>query len=471
MNVSTIKVSFHYNKIQISRSIESSEDDILVRESIELELNVARIFHKVLNKARIIEIFEKKDYELLGEMLYKILTATDKVRIFFVNILAEVIRDRDSRCLFFIEFLDNSNEFASLPWEYLYIPYNKERKIGPVFIGADPWNQFDLFRFVKPEFPVQENFNPDAMKEINVVLIYVNAIDKPINEPGIQNTFKSLIQKYSSQGESKQPISKFNVYPIKNPTSENIDEQILDKIKNIDGPYILNFMGHAEMQKDGVYIGLADRNEHINFCNADSFINIFDVQRNNPIRHPALVLLQACESGQIDEKGSGLGIGLVKAGISPVIAMQNEITEDVSNAFVREFYQFLMEGDDIFHAVSKGRYFLGCEYAKNSNSNFKSYNTNFFGTPVVFTNKATNPLRMMPRKRNTENEKKESNLMSCSRCTAVYENPSSGYCNKNFCGGKLIPVQASVEAKSDPLASTFGSASVQIRTSPSNLPT
>lgn len=100
MNISTIRVAFYYRKIQIQRSFESSEDDILVRETIELELNVARIFHKVLNKARIIEIFEKKDYELLGQMLYKILTATEKVRVFFINILAEVIRDKDTRCRF-----------------------------------------------------------------------------------------------------------------------------------------------------------------------------------------------------------------------------------------------------------------------------------------------------------------------------------------------------------------------------------
>ncbi|WP_373521636.1 CHAT domain-containing protein [Aquiflexum sp.] len=469
MNVSTIKVSFHYNKIQIVRSVESSEDDILVRESIELELNVARIFHKVLNKARIIEIFEKRDYELLGEMLYKILTATEKVRIFFINILAEVIRDKDSRCLFFLEFLDNTNEFASLPWEYLYIPYNQERKIGPLFIGADPKSQFDLFRFLKSEFQVpEEKFNPDEMKEISVVLVYVNAADRPINQLGLQNTFKSLIQKYASKLDDGSPeTSGFNVYPIQNPTKENIFEQISLELKNIEGPYVLHFMGHAEMRKDGSYLGLAGDNGKIDYWNAESFVDLFDQQKNDPIRHPSLVFLQACESGQIDEKGSGLGIGLVKAGISPVIAMQNEITEDVSNAFVQEVYQFLMEGDDIFHSVSKGRYFLGCEYSKNSNSDFKSYNTNFFGTPVVFTNKATSPLRLMPKIKNMESGKKEINTKRCSRCTSVYENPTFEYCNKNFCGGKLIPVQTSTEAKADSSASTSKSETARVRTSSS----
>lgn len=469
MNVSTLKISFGYNKIQIVRSVESSEDDILVRESIELELNVAKIFHKVLNKARIIEIFEKKDYELLGEMLYKILTATDKVRIFFVNILAEVIRDKESRCLFFLEFLDNTNEFASLPWEYLYIPYNKERKIGPLFIGADPRSQFDLFRFLKSDLQVsEEKFNPEERKEINVILIFVNAADRPINQLGFQSTFKSLIQKYSSTDEDgNRPISRFNVYPIQNPTKENLYEQIYAELKHINGPYVLHFMGHAAMQKDGGYLGLANNHENIDFWNAESFIEIFDQQKNDPIRHPSLVFLQACESGQVDEKGSGLGIGLVKAGISHVIAMQNEITEDVSNIFVREIYQFLMEGDDIFHAVSKGRYFLGCEYAKKTNSDFKSYNTNFFGTPVVFTNTATNPLRLMPRKRNSELGKREIIIKRCSRCTAKYENPNFDYCNKNFCGGKLELLQSAAEAKSESSASTSQNNSARVRTSSS----
>jgi hypothetical protein len=408
-----------------------------------------------LNKARIIEIFEKKDYELLGEMLYKILTATEKVRIFFVNILAEVIRDKESRCLFFLEFLDNTNEFASLPWEYLYIPYNQERKIGPLFIGADPKNQFDLFRFLKSDFQIQENFNPEEMREINVILIFVNAADRPINALELQNTFKFLIQKYSSKYEEDQvPFSGFNVYPISNPTKENIFELVSTEIKKIEGPYVLHFMGHAEMRKDGSYLGLVNHHGMVDYWNSDSYIEIFDQQKNEPIRPPSLVFLQACESGQIDEKGNGLGIGFVKAGISPVIAMQNEITEDVSNAFVKEIYQHLMEGDDIFHAVSKGRYFLGCEYAKNSNIDFKSYNTNFFGTPVVFTNKATSPLRLMPKKKDLEKTKELNIVKRCSRCTAIYDNPSFNTCNKNFCGGELILIQTSTEARSDSSAST-----------------
>ena len=415
----------------------------MVRETIELELNVARIFHKVLNKARIIEIFEKKDYELLGQMLYKILTATEKVRVFFVNILAEVIRDKDTRCRFFLEFLDNTYELASLPWEYLYVPYNNERRIGPLFIGADPRNQFELFRFLKSDYEVKDDFNPDKQTGINVVLVYVNATDNPIDELGLKNMFKEISQNYSKQRKGGVVShAGFKVYPIRNPTRKNIHNKISEKVKNIEGPYILHFMGHAEMKQDGSYVGLVNQHEKIDWMDADRFIDLFDHQRLDPIRFPSMVLLQACESGQIDEKGNGLGVGLVRRGISTVVAMQNEITEGVSSGFVKKFYQWLMEGDDVFHAVSKGRYFLGCEYSDNSNANFKPYNTNIFGTPVIFYNKVMNPLRFMPREK-SENQEIGKIIKRCVRCTREYVNTSLDRCDINFCGGELVPVKAS----------------------------
>ena len=201
-------------------------------------------------------------------------------------------------------------------------------------------------------------------------------------------------------------------------------------------------MGHAEMRPEGSYIGLVNQHEKIEWMDSDRFIDVFDHQRLDPIRLPSMVLLQACESGQIDEKGNGMGVGLVKRGISTVVAMQNEITEGVSSGFVRKFYQWLMDGDDVFHAASKGRYFLGCEYSDNSNPNFKPYNSNIFGTPVIFSNKVMDPLRFMPRKKRERREIGKI-IKRCVRCTREYVNTSLDRCDINFCGGELVAVTAS----------------------------
>ena len=274
-------------------------------------------------------------------------------------------------------------------------------------------------------------------------MVYVNALDNPIDELGLENLFKGISRDYSEQGEGGMPPQVgFKVYPIKNPTRKDFRDKIFEKVKAIDGPYILHFMGHAEMKQDGSYIGLVDRHDKIDWMGADRFIDLFDQQRPDPIRHPALVVLQACESGQIDEKGNGLGIGLVRKGVSTVVAMQNEITEGVSSGFVEKFYHWLMVGDDVFHAVTKGRYFLGCEYADNSD--FKPYNSNIFGTPVIFSNKVMNPLRFMPKRKIESQPVKGQSLKRCTRCMHEYMNTTLDRCDLNFCGGELVLVKTAV---------------------------
>lgn len=100
-----------------------------------------------------------------------------------------------------------------------------------------------------------------------------------------------------------------------------------------------------------------------------------------------------------------------------------------------------MDGDDVFHAVSKGRYFLGCEYGESSG--FKPYNTNIFGTPVIFSNKVMNPLRFMPKKKIENQQERGPILKRCARCMHEYVNTTLDRCDLNFCGGELVLVKAS----------------------------
>src|SRR5690606_25404182 len=85
----------------------------------KMELSVTRIFHKVLNKGKkeLREIFEKNDFEVLGNVLFKILMAEEQqpVRNFFFDRLVVTTRDKRARCRIVLEFEDDALDFAALP--------------------------------------------------------------------------------------------------------------------------------------------------------------------------------------------------------------------------------------------------------------------------------------------------------------------------------------------------------------------
>ncbi len=441
-----MKITFETNKILIQRSVTSMKDDVLEKNTIKLELSVARIFHKVLNKGRLVEIFEKTDYELLGNMMYKILVRHEKVKTFFLNILAEVIRDKESRCRVLLEFKEDIFELAALPWEYLLIPGIEERQIPTFFLAADRHKQFDLIRYIDIENKSFKPFNPDDQQEINTILIVVNAMDKPVEKLELIEVFKKLTGRYKKEAQANGLVlSKFNSFVIENPGKDDIYEKLAETVQNIPGPYVLHFYGHAEMRNDGPYIGLYGADGNVEWVKGKLFTDLFD-QQANALDLPALTILQACESGQVDENGQGLGIGLARKGVPSVIAMQNEVTEDVSRAFIEKLYTLLLEGEEIDHAVTQGRYFLGCEYGKDQNVFDDHYNTNTFGTPVIFTSVGES-ISLMPK---IEKEKVVSAKKNkrCQRCGWRYTNTQLEICNRNFCGGKLIDEEQFASATS-----------------------
>lgn len=449
-NSTLIKVTFESNKILIQRAVTSMKDDVLEKNTIKLELSVARIFHKVLNKARIVEIFEKTDYELLGNMLYKILVSNEKVKTFFLNILAEVIRIKESRCRVLLEFKEDIYELAALPWEYLLIPAIAERNIPSFYLAADRNKQFDLVRYVDVEHKAFKPFKPEDRNEINVILISIQPSDPQEFEIGetveLKKVFTQLTHKYSKETvKGEQLTSKFNSFHIFNPRKENLYKSLGETIENIQGPYVLHFYGHAQMREDGPYISLVKDDENLDWVKGKYFIDLFD-QTGLSLELPVLIILQACESGQVDEFGRGLGIGLVKKGVPAVVAMQNEVTPKVSLAFVEKLYTLLLEGEDIDHAVTQGRYFLGCEFGKDQNSVEEHYNSNTFGTPVLFTNEG-DPIQLMPK----PEKKKELSFKKdkyCEKCGWKYVNTLADRCIRNFCGGKLIEVEKIAAATS-----------------------
>lgn len=446
-NTITMKITFESNKILIQREIESMKNDELKKNTLKLELSVARIFHKVLNKARIVEIFEKTDYELLGSMLYKILGIHDEIKEFFINILAEIIRDPESRCRVLLEFKEDINELASLPWEYLLIPEHGKRNIRSFFLAADRRKQFDFIRYLDVDSNRFKSYSLEDQKEINVIVIVSNADNKPVDELKIAEVFKRLhLKNQIKNKKGKILFSKFNSHKIENPTKENLARKLKSAIDDIVGPYVIHFYGHAEMRKDGPYIGLIGDDGNVDWVKNDYFVEMF-----RDIKLPLLAFMQACESGQVNEDGEGIGVGLVRMGVPAVVAMQNEVTPDVSLAFVEKLYNSLLEGESIAHSVTIGRYYLGCEHEKDHTKFDEHYDNNTFGTPVIFMN--TSKSKHLLPKIDKEVILVPKKNKRCPICGHRYRTTDLVKCNWNFCSGILVEE----EEKGDTAASVSSS--------------
>jgi hypothetical protein len=233
------------------------------------------------------------------------------------------------------------------------------------------------------------------------------------------------------EGKEEDRIDFFN---INKPSAETFIDALKDAIKNIDNaPYILHFFGHSQMKDNKAYIAFMDDSEHVQWVSSEDFASYF----NDIPLLPEMIVLQACESGQISSEGTGLAIDLVKQGIPAVVGMQNEVTEDVSLTFIDRFYDGVLKGLDIAEAVTRARTYLGCEYKKTPNLKDQYYCDNSFGTPVIFTSTPT-PIRLMS-KVAAPDTITAIRKMKCPRCGKIYENPRIEVCGWVAC--RSTPLQ------------------------------
>ncbi len=401
----------------------------LEKDHMKLELSVTRIFHKVLNRGKkeLLEIFEKNDFEVLGDMLFKILWSEEAVKSFLYGRLVMITRDRQARCRILIEFDRNAYDLAALPWEYLSIQEDKQQSISKFFWCADATGQFDLIRYVAPDFPAVEQPVILPRQSLNVILVINNPSDRPVDKLKMITCLEKIRNK-------NELFSLYTNAALINPPFHKLRERLTEFLKYIDGPYVLHILGHAHMNKEQSGIFFINDDDLAEEVKSDDFADLFD--KNVPgFRQPDLVVLQACESGQVGEKGNGIGFLLAKKGIPAVVAMQNEITEDAAENFVREFYYSLLKGDDVARAVTKGRTYMATKYNKDDKKTDQHYSDNTFGSPIVFISSESPFYLVAPAPKETAKKK----AMKCNKCGYRYEDTTLETCIQNGgrCGGTL----------------------------------
>ena len=368
------------------------DDNDNAANNIRVELGIAKVFHKVLNLIKTErDLFQKEDFELLGEMLSKILFGkinnNADVRNYIMKDLEQTleITKPSSRkiCRIFLEF-DQKSGVAMLPWEYTLYKTRSTKETSSIYISANIKNRFHLMRRVK-ENPTPV---PDSDKLFIMVLVNVDGnrdatpvIDSRSNELSkIKATFQKLQDKYKDslvvEYIESTPLNKIKQ------VVEDIYNNWEDQYKQRPY-YVMHYVGHSMLDNQvGKLVIKNAESGKPDWVEDKKFASLFREDMLN-IEQPSMVCFQACDSakiGSFNENLRGVAYEFTKLNIPAVIGMQNEIDTLYSSAFFDRFYENILNAKDVSEAVTAGRDYLGREF----NIETETYVNNSFGSPVLF---------------------------------------------------------------------------------------
>ena len=246
--------------------------------------------------------------------------------------------------------MNNAPALVNLPWEYLYNPYLNR------FLSLS--TSTPLVRYL--ELP--EQITPLAMDlPLRVLVVISNPSDFPeLDVDREWNNLKTALGDMEKRGilvlerlETTTPIA-------------------LQYMLRRNEYHIFHFIGHGgfdEQAQDGILL-FEDDQGHGHKLSGEYLGTLLHDERT--LR---LVVLNACEGAKTGNKDlfAGVAQSLVQQGLTAVIAMQNEITDEAAITFAREFYTAIIDGYPVDAAVSEARKAI-----------FSMGNDTEWGTPVLY---------------------------------------------------------------------------------------
>ena len=380
----------------------SLDDNDASTNNIRVELGIAKVFHKVLNLIKTErDLFQKEDFELLGEMLAKILFGKISnpydVRNYIMKEVEQILEisnpSGNKICRIFLEF-DQKSGVAMLPWEYTLYKTRSTKDSKSIYLSANTKSRFHLIR------RVQENVCefPEADKLFLIILVNVDGnrdalppIDSRIGELSkIKATFDKLLLDF--------PDSLVIKY-IESTPFTNIKQEIeaiyrkWEKDYGVRPYYALHYIGHSMLEKQIGKLVVKDAiSGKPDWVEDRLFASLFS-EESLEVGQPSMVCFQACDSAKIgnyNEKLRGVAYEFTNINIPAVIGMQNEIDTPYSNAFFDRFYNSILSAKDVAEAVTAGRDYLGRKF----NVIGDGYINNSFGSPVLFIT-TDEPIRIL----------------------------------------------------------------------------
>lgn len=434
IHVDSNKITYQYSKTNGEERKYPADE--YQEETIRVELQVARTFHKILNylylKKDFVEkedkdIFQKEDFEILGEMLRKILYGKFGAAVVedIVFNLLELAKGA-AKCRIYLEFEKNC-ELAVLPWEYTVLKDNKNKSI---YLAANKDKNFDLIRRID----ASGNLRMIDTKKLNCVLIVSSQKNKTSNDddiPAIGDDEVELVTGLFDELKANYP-ARFDYQTLVNPEFENLSKELEEAVSKFETnggdppPYVIHYLGHSSFRNDEGKIVFLREDKNSHWIRDAEFAQVFD-SRNLDFGSPQMFTLQSCDSAKLSTYGRGVALSLVNQKIPAILGMQNEVDTATSTQFMKKFYEALLQGNDVGEAVTIGRTFLGKGEEDAQGKYLKSesgwYKTNSFGSPVLFIT-TLKPIYFFEKTTQLPQDNAEKNVLKkCSVCKNEFKVP------------------------------------------------
>ncbi len=391
INIEQGGINITIGEIRAPRSLFEIDDDDTNANNIRVELGIAKVFHKVLNLIKIErELFQKEDFELLGEMLSRILFGrnnnSDDGRFFPLRTVEDSLDLKNNKsntvCRVFLEF-DQKSGVAMLPWEYILYKTRNPDVAKSIYLSANLKSRFHLIRRVK------ENSYERLFSDKLFIIVLVNVdgngdvvpkIDsRNLELNKIKNTFKNLQDKFPDSLVVKY-IESISFNKIKQEVEKIYSNWQVEYQQTPS--YVIHYIGHSMLDEQiGKLVLLSAETGRPDWVKDRNFAAIFSEEVLN-VEQPCMVCFQSCDSAKIGNFNGilrGVAYEFTKINIPAVIGMQNEINTDYSCAFFDRFYENVLNAKDVAEAITAGRDYLGREYNETD-----AYVNNSFGSPVLF---------------------------------------------------------------------------------------
>jgi hypothetical protein len=299
----------------------------------------------------------------LGEMLFSILF-DQGLQIDFLTFYNQARQEQE---ILRIELdIDEKNlpDIAALPWEFMRLPQGAN--LGTIWLGTAPdvsLTRVSLTRKRSQWLPAQP-IQLVAEEKLRIGLV--------VSTPEGLGKVDSQTLEQSLQELAVNNPNLVEILPTTAGNPEAINE-LLEKRK----PHILHFIAHGRVKdednQDVEQLALSDPtlNDPV-WVDADYICGILEEYK------PALVFLQACDSGALSANQPFFGIAsrIVQQNVEVVIAMQYAVTNATANRFSRKFYEKILTGEPVDIAAQDARRFITLGETL--------YNKRDFATPVIF---------------------------------------------------------------------------------------
>ncbi|WP_339071001.1 CHAT domain-containing protein [Chitinophaga sp. 212800008-4] len=402
-NYINIKINFKDGNIHFTKDenpgppspFDTDEDDDKVN-NVRVELGIAKVFHKVLNLIKAdADLFQREDFELLGEMLSKLLFGKTKgnedCRNYIMREVEQTLKINNPSgkkiCRIFLEF-DQRSEVAMLPWEYtLYKPRTSQG--GSFYISANNTSRFHLMRRVKEKS--YDGFPADKL----LVIVLLNVEGNANATPPIDQRYNEARKVREMFGNLEKQHNNLIVEYLENIPFVELSGKIKEICARYGQPlvYAVHYVGHAILREQTGRLAVReDTTKDINWMNDKKFAASFSREILGLERQPALACFQACDSAKIGSSNGqlhGVAYEFALLNIPAVVGMQNEVNTPTSCAFFEVFYTSILAAKDVGEAITNGRDYLGKNLKQNG-----PYTDNSFGSPVLFIT-TPEPIRLL----------------------------------------------------------------------------